>query len=93
MASLNNSKKMTGMAAHRGAARTDWNALRLSLASPEKILSWSRGEITKPETINYRTQRSEKQIKGLDHWWLHMHPLSHTRADLSKRHHKKNFSS
>ncbi len=40
--------------------RTDWNALRLSLASPERILSWSRGEITKPETINYRTQRSEK---------------------------------
>ena len=38
----------------------DWNALRLSLASPERILSWSRGEITKPETINYRTQRSEK---------------------------------
>ena len=41
----------------RGA---DWNALRLSLASPERILEWSRGEITKPETINYRTQRSEK---------------------------------
>ena len=40
--------------------RSDWNALRLSLASPERILSWSRGEITKPETINYRTQRSEK---------------------------------
>ena len=40
--------------------RADWNALRLSLASPERILSWSRGEITKPETINYRTQRSEK---------------------------------
>ena len=38
----------------------DWNALRLSLASPERILEWSRGEITKPETINYRTQRSEK---------------------------------
>ena len=38
----------------------DWDALRLSLASPERILSWSRGEITKPETINYRTQRSEK---------------------------------
>jgi len=30
------------------------------LASPERILSWSHGEITKPETINYRTQRSEK---------------------------------
>jgi len=41
-------------------ARSDWNALRLSLASPERILSWSHGEITKPETINYRTQRSEK---------------------------------
>jgi DNA-directed RNA polymerase subunit beta' len=38
----------------------DWNALRLSIASPERILEWSRGEITKPETINYRTQRSEK---------------------------------
>ncbi|MEK7602432.1 MAG: DNA-directed RNA polymerase subunit beta' [Patescibacteria group bacterium] len=48
------------MAAHRNAPRQDWNALRLSLASPERILSWSRGEITKPETINYRTQRSEK---------------------------------
>ncbi len=41
-------------------ARQHWDALRLSLASPERILSWSRGEITKPETINYRTQRSEK---------------------------------
>ena len=37
-----------------------WNALRLALASPERILEWSHGEITKPETINYRTQRSEK---------------------------------
>jgi DNA-directed RNA polymerase subunit beta' len=43
-----------------GGRATDWNALRLSLASPERILEWSRGEITKPETINYRTQRSEK---------------------------------
>ncbi|MBI2410130.1 DNA-directed RNA polymerase subunit beta' [Candidatus Kaiserbacteria bacterium] len=37
-----------------------WNGLRLTLASPERILAWSHGEITKPETINYRTQRSEK---------------------------------
>jgi len=43
-----------------GPHARDWNALRLSLASPERILEWSRGEITKPETINYRTQRSEK---------------------------------
>ena len=39
---------------------TPWNALQLSLASPERILEWSHGEVTKPETINYRTQRSEK---------------------------------
>ncbi len=40
--------------------RDTWNGLRLLLASPERILSWSSGEVTKPETINYRTQRSEK---------------------------------
>ncbi len=41
-------------------ARVQWNALLLTLASPERILEWSSGEVTKPETINYRTQRSEK---------------------------------
>ncbi|OGF76895.1 DNA-directed RNA polymerase subunit beta' [Candidatus Giovannonibacteria bacterium RIFCSPHIGHO2_02_FULL_45_13] len=39
---------------------TDFKSLSIRLASREKILSWSRGEITKPETINYRTQRPEK---------------------------------
>lgn len=34
--------------------------IMIKLASPEKILDWSFGEVTKPETINYRTQRSEK---------------------------------
>ena len=38
----------------------DFDIVGLSLASPERILEWSFGEITKPETINYRTQRSEK---------------------------------
>src|SRR5438477_341015 len=33
----------------------NFDALRLSIASPEMILSWSHGEVTKPETINYRT--------------------------------------
>lgn len=37
----------------------DFNAIALSIASPEEILSWSHGEITKPETINYRTQKPE----------------------------------
>jgi len=33
----------------------NFNAVRITLASPEQIKSWSRGEVTKPETINYRT--------------------------------------
>ncbi len=37
-----------------------FNAIRISLASPEQVNSWSYGEITKPETINYRTLRPEK---------------------------------
>jgi len=38
----------------------DIDAIRIKIASPDDILSWSKGEVTKPETINYRTQRSEK---------------------------------
>jgi len=38
----------------------DFRALRVSLASPEQIKSWSYGEVTKPETINYRRLRPEK---------------------------------
>ncbi|TAK36210.1 MAG: DNA-directed RNA polymerase subunit beta' [Chloroflexota bacterium] len=38
----------------------DFNAVRISLASPEQIKSWSYGEVTKPETINYRTLKPEK---------------------------------
>ena len=39
---------------------TDFNAVRISLASPEQIRSWSYGEVMKPETINYRTLKPEK---------------------------------
>ena len=39
---------------------TDFKSLSIRLASRERILNWSRGEVTKPETINYRTQRPEK---------------------------------
>ncbi|HEX5368001.1 MAG TPA: DNA-directed RNA polymerase subunit beta', partial [Dehalococcoidia bacterium] len=38
----------------------DFNAVRISLASPEQVRSWSYGEVTKPETINYRTLKPEK---------------------------------
>src|SRR3977135_4052720 len=37
----------------------DFDSIRISLASPEKIRSWSHGEVTKPETINYRTFKPE----------------------------------
>ncbi|MDP3740989.1 MAG: DNA-directed RNA polymerase subunit beta' [bacterium] len=38
----------------------DFRAIQVKLASPAQILDWSYGEVTKPETINYRTQRPEK---------------------------------
>src|SRR5208337_5584770 len=38
----------------------DFDAIRICLASPEKIRSWSHGEVTKPETINYRTFKPER---------------------------------
>ncbi len=38
----------------------DFDAIKLSVAGPEHILDWSNGEVTKPETINYRTQKPEK---------------------------------
>ena len=43
-----------------GLAETSFSSIKITLASPEKIKSWSFGEIKKPETINYRTFRPEK---------------------------------
>jgi DNA-directed RNA polymerase subunit beta' len=43
-----------------GSSIADFDAIRISLASPEKIRSWSHGEVTKPETINYRTFKPER---------------------------------
>ena len=37
-----------------------FDAIKIGLASPEKIREWSRGEVKKPETINYRTLKPEK---------------------------------
>ena len=39
---------------------SDFEAIRLSVASPEDIFNWSHGEVLKPETINYRTQKPER---------------------------------
>ncbi len=49
-----------GRASAAARAEQDFDSIILKIASPEKIKEWSRGEVTKPETINYRTQRSEK---------------------------------
>ena len=42
------------------ALTSDFDAIRISLASPDKIRQWSFGEVTKPETINYRTFKPER---------------------------------
>jgi DNA-directed RNA polymerase subunit beta' len=44
----------------KGALMVDFDAIQISLASPEKIRQWSHGEVTKPETINYRTFKPER---------------------------------
>ena len=49
---------MSRILANNGIA--DFDAVRLAVASPEDILKWSHGEVTKPETINYRTQKPER---------------------------------
>ena len=43
----------------RDAPNVDFDSIRLRLASPKEIIVWSNGEVTKPETINYRTQKTE----------------------------------
>jgi DNA-directed RNA polymerase subunit beta' len=45
---------------HKISDINNFDVVSLKLASPDKIVEWSYGEVTKPETINYRTQRSEK---------------------------------
>ena len=40
----------------------NFDAIKIGLASPEKIREWSHGEVTKPETINYRTLKPEKDL-------------------------------
>gem|GEM_PF-3375557 len=46
-----------------------FDQIQISIASPEKILSWSFGEIKKPETINYRTFKPERRLVLCSHFW------------------------
>src|SRR3712207_7945159 len=55
---LRRRRNMSRVVASNGIA--DFDAVRLAVASPEDILDWSYGEVTKPETINYRTQKTER---------------------------------
>ncbi len=48
------------MSYHDNSSSTDFDAIHLGVASPETIHEWSHGEVTKPETINYRTQKPER---------------------------------
>ena len=64
-----------------------FDAIKIGLASPEKIREWSRGEVKKPETINYRTLKPEKdglfcerifrteQRLGMSLWKIQENPL------------------
>jgi DNA-directed RNA polymerase subunit beta' len=56
----NNEKILKPIEIHELEKPTDFSAFQLKLASPEKILSWSSGEVKKPETINYRTLKPER---------------------------------
>jgi DNA-directed RNA polymerase subunit beta' len=51
---------MAHVAANISTGIADFDAVRLAVASPDDILKWSHGEVTKPETINYRTQKPER---------------------------------
>ena len=51
---------MVRMQDRADASSGNFNAIKISVASPDQILNWSHGEVTKPETINYRTLRPEK---------------------------------
>ena len=55
------SKELTDLFKEKSILESqNFNSIKISLASPEKIKSWTYGEIKKPETINYRTFRPEK---------------------------------
>jgi len=56
----NNEKILKPIEIHELDKPKDFSAFQINLASPEKILSWSSGEVKKPETINYRTLKPER---------------------------------
>src|SRR5690349_10508981 len=64
----------------------NFSAIRISLASPDQIREWSKGEVTKPETINYRTLKPEKD--GLFDeriFYFALYIVTHVDEDARKR--------
>ncbi len=58
---MNNEKGVRLMAANTNEKQQiQFDAIKIGLASPEKIREWSHGEVKKPETINYRTLKPER---------------------------------
>ena len=50
-------------------SETNYEAIRIGLASPDNIREWSHGEVKKPETINYRTLKPEKDGLFCENIW------------------------
>ena len=65
-----------------------FDAIRIGLASPEKIREWSRGEVKKPETINYRTFKPQNPAFVESVWdtssLLHLYPISGTSKEFHR---------
>ena len=65
---MSNNEKITGQSIStlrsntlaRSGLMNDFDSIQIGIASPEKIREWSYGEVKKSETINYRTQKPEK---------------------------------
>ena len=49
----------------------EFDSIKIGLASPDQIRAWSYGEVTKPETINYRTQAGARRPVLRAHFWTY----------------------
>ena len=68
--------------AHLSTAVADFDAVRLVVASPSDILDWSHGEVQKPETINYRTQKPERDGLFCERIFGPVKDINHTTTNL-----------
>ena len=57
---MNDLSRMFSQFGKHNVVEEDFDSIRIGLASPDKIRSWSWGEVKKPETINYRTFKPER---------------------------------